>query len=369
MSLALKKCQGFQYFQLICHRPFILVLINKHKSLIMIHSHSSNTRFIERCLLASVFFCFFTEAKAMSNDEVKKYIENAIDFTYFSNFKSEKLKILFHEKTIEMVFYNLAYNNKDYYARYERKWNGNQGTAVYVKNPEGCFFWRENNNGVISNTIIKSQLPINAFKGLTALKIYHLVPSTPQLQPKYSVRTSTHNGTPCYKILIKYPVSDESISHLSLGKISLADLRSYDKFQKDSLRAKTSSTFELAVGLKNFPFVYFYNCYNVSGQIIESVDFGHPQLLKLNKAFFKVPEEASIETTRNMDEFKKIATDKYSPPGGFRLFTLTCCSGISEILEYIGLFMLNHGSKITLAISIIAAGGAITLKVKSRQIR
>ncbi len=125
------------------------------------------------CLLLSLLFSISQAAIADDQREIKELLLRAIDFSCYSTFKCSNLQLLLENTPVSLIFYNYAKNEKEYFARYERNWGKAGGTAVYVRNPKGDFFWREQNSNkkLIANTVIQTKLPMNAFAGLIALKL------------------------------------------------------------------------------------------------------------------------------------------------------------------------------------------------------
>ena len=310
----------------------------------------------------AVFFLFgFSILKADNQTEIKQYLLKSIDSTCYSSFQCNELKIQVQDESIPFVFYNFAQNDVEYYAKYIRQWGRSEADAIFIKRPEGTFFWREKDGNVIADTVIETKLPVNAFAGLIALKV-NLLTLPSDLQVDYTKINSTYNRRACCKVTVKYPADDASIA--LLNRISITDFQKLSEERKNFLREKTYLAYELLIGYGK-SFVYNYRCYNMYGNNVFSVDFGFPEYLALNASFFKVPD-VSVKTATSKDDFSKVAEKSYSQPGFIATTAAQLLQSLYAFFDSLWSFLLRYGSYITLGIAILAIISVVLLKIKER---
>lgn len=317
--------------------------------------------------LSLFLFCISHIMIANDQREIKKFLLSAIDFSCYSTFKCSNLQLLLEDKLVSLTFYNYAKNEKEYFARYERNWGQAGGTAIYVRNPKGDFFWREQSfdKQVIANTVIQTKLPMNAFAGLIALKLNLFFLPANKIQPHFSVVNSYYNNIPSYRITVKYPDSDNSVA--LINRIPLATFDALPETRKDAFRKNTYTTFDLTISRrKKSPFIYRYHCYNVLGATIFSVDLGQPDFMALDKTIFEIPD-VTIRVAENKEDFKKVAKRRYAPPSAIIVATSKCLQNIWQQLERLGIFFLERGSIIMLTIAIGSIVIVVVLKIKERK--
>lgn len=324
-----------------------------------------NSFVIAKFFVGLIFFFFFciTNLKAANQTEIKQILLNAIDYTCYASFRCNNLKIQIQNEFIPFVFYNFAPNDNEYYAKYIRSWGHSGADAVFIKSPAGDFFWREKQGNIVSETVIKTKMPINAFIGLINLKV-NLLTLPSNINANYSRTNSTYNGNVCYKVTVKYPINDTTTA--LLNRTSITDFQKLSEQRKNSWRKNTYSVFELMIGYKN-PFVYSYRCYNIHGENVLTVDFGHPEYLALDASFFRIPD-VSVRTAKTKKEFKKIAQQRYSSSGNISTKISQFLQATYAFIESLGIFLLQYGSIIMLIVAILAIMLAIAFKIKERNV-
>ena len=68
---------------------------------------------------------------ADTQTEVKEYLLKAIDFTCYSSFQCDNLKMFLAGEEVTLRYYHYGKNDEEFYTRYEKNW-GNAAVLPYL---------------------------------------------------------------------------------------------------------------------------------------------------------------------------------------------------------------------------------------------
>jgi len=142
----------------------------------------------------------------MTQNEIKSLLKNAVEYTINATFKSNSV--------IENGY---DFPSVLYCSGQKTRMDSGKRINLLKTLGKGRFCWVEKDDGsCLANTIIYT-----GYQSLNYLNYIAAMASTPRLSSgNYSITDNVYKSIPCYKITVKYPSDDTTISQTSTWNIN-----------------------------------------------------------------------------------------------------------------------------------------------------